>query len=106
MYRYCKLSFVHGVLFSQFSYQLLIRGILYLRENIFVPYFMCKILASDTFASFYSHEKIFLANIAKIKRSRIKDSLQYIHYILKHFYCVTVGSYTHCLTLNVNYIYY
>ena len=36
----------------------------------------------DLFATFYSREKLVLANIAKIKRSRIKDGLQYIDFSL------------------------
>ena len=30
------------------------------------------------FAAFYIHDIIVLANVAKMKRSRIKDGLQYI----------------------------
>ena len=38
---------------------------------------MYKMRVIDIFAAFYICEKIVLANIAKIKRSRIKDGLQY-----------------------------
>ena len=38
---------------------------------------MCKIHKSDIIMAFYIPETIILANIVKIKRSRIKDCLQY-----------------------------
>ena len=38
---------------------------------------MYKMHVIDIFATFYIREKIVLANIAKIKPSRIKDGLQY-----------------------------
>ena len=51
----------------------------YIRErHVLTPYFMYKMHVIDIFAAFYIREKIVLANIAKIKRSRIKDSLQYL----------------------------
>ena len=39
---------------------------------------MCKIPQTDMFLAFYIHNFIVLANVAKIKRSRIKDGLQYL----------------------------
>ena len=38
---------------------------------------MFKMHVTSVFAAFYIRELIVLANVAKIKRSRIKDGLQY-----------------------------
>ena len=38
---------------------------------------MCKILVTDILARFYIRDDNRLANITKIKRSQIKDGLQY-----------------------------
>ena len=44
--------------------------------SFFVQY-IYKIPATDMFAAFYIRDFIVLGNVAKIKRLRIKDSLQY-----------------------------
>ena len=43
----------------------------------------------DIFAAFYIREDIFLVNIAKIKRLRIKDALQYYNNAFKNWSKVT-----------------
>ena len=40
----------------------------------------------DIFAAFYIHEKIVVANITKIKHSRIKDDLQYTSHNYMNLY--------------------
>ena len=61
----CKLSFVHGVLISQFIYWFVA---FYICERpVFVPDFMCKTHETNRFAAFYIHEAIVLPNTAKNK---------------------------------------
>ena len=38
--------------------------------------FVCKMHTQNIFKAFYFHERIILANIAKIKLSQIKDGLK------------------------------
>ena len=57
--------------------QVLIRGVLYSQEASFIPDVICKMHVREVFAVFYIRERVAFANIAKIKRSRIKDGLQY-----------------------------
>ena len=47
-------------------------------KNSPIPDFICKLHVTDIFAAFYIRKAI----IAKIKRSRIKDDLQYVSDIL------------------------
>ena len=47
------MSFVHGVLFLGFLYQILIQAIVYSGESNFYSLFMCKMHATDIFAMFY-----------------------------------------------------
>ena len=74
---YCKPSFVHGVLISRFPYRVLLLGVLYSRETRFIPDFMCKMHVRDEFMAFYIREMIALANIAKIRCSRIRQFTVY-----------------------------
>ena len=45
-------------------------------DSCFYTWYMCKIPQTDMFAAFYIRNFIVLANVAKIKRLRIKDGLQ------------------------------
>ena len=74
----CKSSFDPGILISRFLDQVLIHGIYIRKRHVLTPYFMSKMHVIYIFVAFYIREKIVLANIAKTKRSRKKDGLQYL----------------------------
>ena len=82
--QYCKPSFFRSVLISRFIYWVLIRGVLYSWETCFYTWYMCKIPATNMFTAFNIRDLIVLANVAKIKRSRIKDGLQYIDWLVRY----------------------